>query len=175
MTEHLSSFLVPTIITGSATYINGRRFLLELGNIQRLLLISVRTVETNNPLVIKIYTGTAIIKDAQYGYVDLYTPPMYGVFESAQVVYESGLSSGTYTQPMLLVALTTAAQIHLNEMDISLSNESTADVGVQQFSNQSYSEMRSKMGSSVFGNSAVAQRIARLVKKYRARPGIILR
>lgn len=172
MTEHLSSFLVPTIITGSATYVNGRRFSLEFGNIQRLLLVNIKMVYDDNPLSTKIYTGTAIIREPQYGYIDIYAPAMVGCFNSAEVVYESGLATGTYTQPLLLTALTMAAQIHLNEWDVSLSNESTADAGVQMFANQSYSEQRTKLGTTIFGNSAMAQRIARLVKKYRSRPGI---
>lgn len=175
MTEHLSSFLVPTIITGSATYIHGNRFYLEYGNIQRLLTININTIQDDNPLKTKVYTGTALVRDAQYGYIDVYAPSMLGVFNDISVVYESGLATGTYTQPLLLTALTMAAQIHVNEVDVSLSNESTADIGVQMFANQAYSENRVKLGSSVFGNSALAQRIARLVKKYRSRPSIGLR
>lgn len=175
MTEHLSSFLVPTVITGTAMYAHNRMFSLEFGNILNLHQVNILTIKDNDPLTTQIYTGTALVRNAQYGYIDLYTPTMYGAVNSVSVVYESGLGTGTYTQPTLLTALALAAQINLNEIDVSLSNESTSDIGVQQFSNQSYSEMRVKLGSTVFGNSAIAQRVERLVRKYRARPGIGLR
>ncbi len=172
LTEHLGSFIVPTIITGSAMRENGRTFVLDYGHVQNVLLVNMVTVQNTNPLTLGYYTGAALIIEPQYGYIQVYEPSMYGVLQSMSVVYESGLATGTYTNPAVLSALTIAAQINLNEMDVSLSNESTADIGVQQFSNQSYSEMRVKLGVNSFGNSALAQRAARLVKKYRSKPSI---
>ena len=75
----------------------------------------------------------------------------------------------------MLSALVLAAQIHLNEWDVSLTNESTADIGIQKFGNQSYYEERKTLGNTVFGNSAMAQRIARMTKKYRAKSALRLR
>jgi len=74
----------------------------------------------------------------------------------------------------MLMALTIAAQINLNEMDVSLSNEGTADIGIESFSNQQYTEKRVKsgLGSTAFGNSPMANRAARLVRKYRSKPSI---
>jgi hypothetical protein len=175
VTEHLSSFLVPTIITGSASYINGNLFSLEFGNVQSVLLVQLKTVVDNSPLDTREYTGTSLVREAQYGYVDIYSPALCGRLNNVEVVYLSGLSTGTYTNPSVLSTLTLAAQVNLNEIDISLSNEGTADIGIQNFSNQSYSEMRVKLGNTVFGNSAVAQRIARLAKKYGAKRGVLLR
>ena len=170
VTEHLSAFVVPTIITGSAQYMNGKMYSLEFGHVQNVLLAQLKTIQNTNPYTTNIYTGTAIINRSEYGYISIYNPAMYGVLQEVNVVYESGLATGTYTNPPVLAALTLAAQVNLNELDVSLSNEGTADVGIQQFSDQSYSEMRTKLGSTAFGNSAVAQRISRLIKKYRSKP-----
>ena len=172
LTEHLSSFLLPTVITGSARQERSKFYTLEFGHVQNVYLASLTTVINTNPYTTKVYTGTAVITDPQYGYINIYSPACYGVFQNATVVYESGLATGTYTNPAVLTALTIAAQINLNELDVSLSNESTSDIGVQQFSNQSYSEMRAKMGKNAFGNSAASQRAARLVNKYRSKPAI---
>ena len=172
VTEHLGAFVIPTVITGSATLINGRNFMLDYGHLKNIILVHMQTIQNVNPLTTKMYTGTALIVEPQYGYISIYEPSMYGVLKSVSVVYESGLATGTYSSPVILSALTMAAQINLNEMDVSLSNESTADIGVQQFSNQSYSEMRVKLGVNSFGNSAAAQRVSRLLKKYRSRPSI---
>lgn len=174
-TEDLSAFLLPTRITGSIFWKSSFAET-EYGHVQRILLASATKINSLDPLETEIVTGAALIRSAQYGYLDLvfpnyWNPKLYTV----SVVYESGLSSGTSFNPSILQALTIAAQINLNEMDSSLSNESTADVGVQKFSNQSYTEERTKLGRTTFGTSALAQRAARLIKKYRAKPAFGLR
>lgn len=177
MTEHLSAFLVPTIITGSAAFRYKTMFELEFGHVQQVLLFAVETVKSTNPLVMQTNSGTAVIRNADYGYIDADWLCNLGgqyIYRS-YAVYLSGLSSGTVTQPSMLSALTLAAQINLNEWVPDLANEGTADIGVQSFSNQSYTENRVKLGNTIFGNSAMAQRIARLTKKYRSKPSTVLR
>ena len=172
MTEHLSSFLVPTIITGSIAWKHSSLFDAEFGNIQRIFNVSAEIVQNLDPLTARVYTGTALIRDNFHGYVDVILPYNYGSIYKTTMVYESGMSSGTVTSPTILGALTIAAQINLNEWDLSLSNEGTADVGIQAFSNQSYSEQRKYLGRTVFGDSPMAQRVARMTKKYRTKPAI---
>lgn len=174
VTEDLSAFLLPTIITGSVVW---RSFFAEteFGHVHRVLLASVSNVTSTVPLTTETITGSVLIRDAQHGYLDLFFPncdPRYG---TTTVVYESGLRSGTSFSPSVLTALVIAAQINLNEMDVSLSNESTADIGVQRYGNQSYTEERVKLGRTTFGSSALAQRAARLLRKYRVKPGTVLR
>lgn len=121
----------------------------------------------------------ALRADGHYGYLDIAylvtcsgCNHILGLPYNVQVVYDSGLQTGTSNSPSVMQALVLAAQINLNEIDVSLSNEGTADVGIQTFSSMNYSEVRAKLGNTAFGNSAVAQRIARLVRKYRSRPSI---
>jgi len=175
MTEHLSSFLVSTIITGSAIWKHDTLFETEFGNVQNIFVVNAQTVQNLNPLTTKTYTGTALIRDDFHGYIDAILPCEYGAIYKSTIVYESGMSSGTITSPTILGALTMAAQINLNEWDVSLSNESTADVGVQAYVNQSYSEQRKYLGRTVFGDSPMAQRVARMTKKYRTKPVVGLR
>lgn len=166
MTEHLSAFLKPTIVTGSLerhrTY-----WETEYGYVHNIFLVSQTEIEQVNPLILQTHTGSAIIADSRYGLLQVFTPCNFS--DSAVAVYESGLPTGIAAHPSMLQALTIAAQINLNEMDISLSNESTADIGVQSYANQSYSEMRKPLLRTIFGNSAMAQRAAMLVKKLRAK------
>lgn len=175
VTEDLSSFLHPTVITGTIFW--HQNFAeTEFGHIQRILLASATKINSLDPLETETVTGSALIRNADYGYIDLvfpnyWSPKLYTV----SIVYESGLSTGTSSQPTMLQALTIAAQINLNEMDSSLSNESTADIGVQKFSNQSYTEERAKLKRTTFGTSALAQRAARLIRKYRSKPAFGLR
>ena len=178
MTEHLSAFLIPTTITGSAWYKNGTLFETEFGYIRNIKHVSARVLEDVNPLDTQIYTGTALIRNSENGYIDILFPNTtssnywVGIVYDVSVAYESGLSSGTVTSPIMLSALTKAAQIHLNEWDASLANEGSSDVGIESFSNQSYAEKRKFLGNTIFGNSPAAQYIARVTRKYRAKPTI---
>jgi len=177
MTEHLGTFLIPTVITGSIHQIRGNLFETEFGHVTRILSVTFNTIYTANPLTLQSHTGSALIVDAENGYIDVFVDCNYGMnwLYQSNAAYESGFSTGTSNQPAMLAALSLAAQINLNEMDVSLSNEGVADIGVQRFSNQAYSEERKHLLNTVFGNSAAAQRVARLVKKYRSKPAIRFR
>lgn len=179
MTEHLSSFLLPTTITGTHFWRGGNPIELEFGHILRVHQVIINDINWANSCSVNISTGScAYIRNAEYGYIDVNAVlacggcgavvgyPPYNV----QVVYESGLSTGTATSPTMLSALSMAAQINLNEWDVSLANEGVANVGIESFSNQSYSEKRKYLGRTVFGDSPMAQRVARLTKKYRSKP-----
>jgi hypothetical protein len=170
MTEHLGTFLLPTTTTGTAKYIDNGIWELPLGNVTSIFSITFNVIKSLQPLATEMYTGTAVIINPQRGYILTSTPAglRFGNY-TVDVVYESGLPSGTAADPALMSALVMAAQINLNEWDASLSNEGTADVGIQAFSNQSYSEQRKPLLRTVFGDSAFAQRISRLTKRYRAK------
>lgn len=175
MTEHLNAFLSPTVITGSAFWRGGTLFDAEFGYITRVLKASSQFIKQYDPLDIDVVTGSAVVRNARNGLVDIFLPCSYGQLYSTTLIYESGLATGTVTHPNILAALSLAAQIHLNEWDVSLSNEGTADIGVTRFFNQSYSEERKFLKNTVFGNSAKAQRIILLTKQYRAKPMLRLR
>ncbi len=175
MTEHLSTFLIPTIITGSIALLGNGLFSTEYGHVRQVFSVSVESVRQLSPLQTEIHTGSALIRNAEHGYLEVFVGCSNFWMSKSYAAYESGFSTGTSNQPLMLSALTLAAQINLNEMDVSLANEGVADVGIQRFSNQSYSEERKFLGNTVFGNSATAQRIARLVRRYRSKPAILLR
>jgi len=180
MVEHLNTFLVPTIVTGTYQWNGGNPFVLDYGHILSIKNIIVSDINWLNSCEVNTTSGCAAIMNAQHGYVDVSYMLLCGSCGSAvgyppyniQIAYESGFASGTVYNPSMLAALSIAAQINLNEFDVSLSNEGVGDIGIQSFSNQSYSEQRVKLGRSAFGSSALAQRAARLVKKYRARSGL---
>ena len=90
-----------------------------------------------------------------------------------QVVYECGLPSGTAYSPKVLLATTTVANIMLNEI-IGWGNEGVGDVGVQEFRNQEYSEKRTKLKNTVYGNSARANFAWKILKKLRKRRRVSL-
>jgi len=113
-------------------------------------------------------------KDQGYGIIDIHSlwgncncvssarPHPYQV----QAVYTAGLPTGTANQPDMLLALTTYSTIIMNEI-IGFGNEAPSAVGVQEFSNQEYREIRTKLGKKIYGSSAKAQLISDLLAGYR--------
>lgn len=178
MVEHIHSYITPTHVTGTFLWRGSNPVLLDYGWIISVGTVSLNSVDASRDCLATIHTGCYAVRNAQYGILDVaagcsglpWMPPY-----SIQVSYESGLSTGAYTSKSMLMALTIAAQINLNEIDVSLSNESIADVGIEYFINQKYHEKRIKGINTAFGNSAMANRAALLSKKFRARPSIGIR
>lgn len=182
MSEYLRALLQPTIVTGTFLWATSDPIVADWGH-----LIAVKAVKviSGDPQTTYDYTASdlshyVMIRNSTFGYVDISLVPvtLAGVAVpqanlypyQIQMVYESGLPTGTVCQPNVLLALTMAAQITLNEIDnLTLSNESMGDVGVQSFSTQGYSELRTALGRTAFGNSAKAQKIAQLVKHLKSR------
>ena len=181
MTEYLGAFLIPTVVTGTYFWRGGNPIMLDYGHIISVNQVTISSPDWCNSCTIETVTGCHAVRgNGQYGLIDISylsncggCSSILGLYPyNVQVVYESGFQTGTSNQPSILSALTLAAQVNLNEIDVSLSNEGTADIGIKSFSNMKYSEIRMQMLHTAFGNSAIAQRIARLVRKYRSRPSI---
>lgn len=179
MVEYIQSYLTPTVVTGTFFWRGSKPLELDYGWLISVNRVSINSVNWANGCEMDTATGCYAIRNAQYGYIDvsylvncggcngLVGYPPYNI----QVAYETGLATGTYASHSMLQALTLAAQINLNEIDVSLSNETTADAGIEFFINQRYHEKRTKTYNTVFGNSPMASRVARLARKFRARPG----
>ena len=177
--EYLHSYLTPTTVTGTFLWRGHNPLELDYGWLLAVHSVGINSYNFSNGCEIDTTTGCYAVRNAQYGYLDvsylvncggcngIVGYPPYNI----TVSYTSGLATGTYTSPRFIQALTLAAQINLNEIDVSLSNESTADVGLEFFINQRYHERRVKGYTTVFGNSAMAQRVSRLLRSLRARPG----
>jgi len=173
--EDLETFLLPTIVTGTYLFRPTDKFLvLEHTYINNIIM--TRFIDTEE------YTywsqaGTdnvyISLRDDKRGLVDIHwligrcncsshTAYPYKI----QEVYTAGFSSGTSLNPDILLALTTYADILLNEV-VGYGNEAPGDIGVQNYSNQQYSEERVKLVRTSFGTSARAQFVKKLIEKYR--------
>jgi len=178
MTEEIHAFLLPTTVTGTYFWKGGNPVYLDYGWLLNVYSVSIESVDGLNSCQTTSVTGCYAIRgDGQYGAIDIsyllncsgcgsWVYPPYNI----KVAFQSGLSTGTSTQPAVLTALTIAAQINLNEMDVSLSNETTGDAALEFVINQKYHEKRLRGVQTAFGNSALANRAAKLVRKYKARP-----
>jgi hypothetical protein len=178
MSEALETYLLPTTVTG--TYLYNRLWpYLILDNTWIQSINHVWFYDTKE-YAYWDYAGTDNIyfslRDDGYGLMDIhqmitnchcYTTMQPWPYQ-IQVAYTAGLPTGTANQPRMLTALTEYAKIVMNNL-LGYGNEAPADIGVQSFRNQQYSETRVKLLKTTFGSSPQAQMINRLIEPYKFR------
>lgn len=179
--NYIGTFLLPTIVTGTWGY--APRIVTDWGYVNQIYAVNFLSVNNHQTCVLQSDSGCAFVWEDTYGYLDVSCLINYcncaGLLipYQVQVSYQAGLPTGIASQPDIHLALTMAAQINLNEMIFPSQNETTGDVGVASFSSLDYSEKRTSLKRTAFGNSAKAQKIANLfdgaVRK--ARPALLLR
>jgi len=172
-TEDLDTFLLPTIVTGTyACLPQWKKIMLDYGHVHQIY--ATRFYDAGGNLIWE-QEGTdninVNITSDTYGVISLdWILGGWGVSfpHHIQVVYSAGLPTGTANKPDILLALTTYADLLLQEI-IGYGNEAPGDVGVQAFSNQQYSETRVRLLRTSFGTSARANFASQLLTKYRKR------
>ncbi len=172
VTDDIGPLLLPTIVTGTQAY-DSRHvpYLTEYGYVSRVIL--VRFLDTQEQIYYSI-SGTANVyaslRNDTYGIVDIHN--IFGNCQcvtslqpfpyQVQVVYEAGLPTGTANSPKNLLALTTVADMVLNQIE-GFGNEADGLVGVDSFKNQDYSEVRHNLKNTIYGSSARAQFVSNLL------------
>lgn len=181
-TNFYNTFLLPTIVTGSWGY--APRIVTDYGYVNQVYSVTIQSKKNySQTCAIQSDSGCVFIWDDTFGYLDVGCLFSYCNCRSyvdpwqIQVAYQAGLPTGVATQPDILLALTMAATISLNEMIFPSQNESTGDIGVESYSSLDYSEKRKALKNTVFGSSAKSQKIASLLAAAvkPARPALLLR
>lgn len=173
VSAHIGTLLRPTVVTGTfSAYDNP--ILTDYAYVRRLLGVTLWSQDGSSSCGLSSDSACAYLRDATYGVLDInYGGSCYGGCGSGftpyqvEVAYEAGLASGTVYQASFLRALVVEAQIELNEMGAASINESVGDIGVQGFSNQSYSEQRVKLRKTALGSSAMSNYAERLLRRYK--------
>lgn len=185
VSNYLGTLLLPTIVTGTYPYMGKNRIPTDYGYVSQLLNVNVKSkgfLSTDCSLVDNDACG--YIYQDTFGYIDFKQVALicglaiYGTFGGNAVVvpnvpyqieitYQAGLPTGTANLPPVLEALTILAQIDLNEKDPGNSgvNESTGDVGIQDWRSLDYRETRSDhaLVKTALGSSAKSQYVKRLL------------
>jgi len=173
VSEELNTYLVNTTVTGSYSY--QPRILLQHNYINYLDVVRFYDFDENLYYTI---TGTANFYASVFnntrGQLDIAwfvsncgCSSSYGKYPyRIDVVYQTGLPSGTVYNSNIMIALVELSKIAVHEF-IGYGNESSGDVGVQSFKNQEYSEQRVGLIRTSFGTSAKAQRILNLLQEFR--------
>lgn len=172
-TEDIGTFLQKTIITGTYTYsplIN-----LDHAYVHRVIQTTFIDFEEDRYYII---TGTSNayvnLVSQERGIVDIANAitncHCHSSLRSSpykvEVVYETGLYSGTTYQPDMLLGLCTYARIILNQM-VGYGNEAPGDIGVQQYRNQEYQEIRKNLVNTTYGGSAEANFAHKMLTRFR--------
>lgn len=171
--EDIGTYLQKTIITGTYNYsplIN-----LDHTYIHRVIQTTFIDFEEDRYYVVAGTSNSYVnLYNQERGMVDIgnavtnchcHTTSRASPYK-VEIVYETGLYSGTTYQPDMLLGLCTYAKIILNEM-VGYGNESAGDVGVQQFRNQEYSEVRKNLVNTVYGGSAEANFAHKMLTRFR--------
>ena len=176
MTSHLSTFLPITTVTGSFPWpMGGHVFVTPYGHVHSIDDVTVYSQSCLCDCDLISSDGCGFIHDDTYGYIlvrevegclsscGCHSSPPY----QFRLTFTAGLGSGTCYQADMLLGLTIAAELALNEIVDPGANEGAGDIGVQQFSNQSYTETRVRLKRTAFGTSARANYVANPVNSYR--------
>ena len=181
-TEYIGTFLLPTIITGTYQSMGGR-IVTDYGYVHRIMGAMLLYSDDGSTCNLSSESGCAFIGDDTFGYLDYRrTTQLCGCAGSRvayqyQIAYEAGLPTGTATKPGILLALTMASTITLNEMKFPSVNEGAGDVGITEFWNMDYKEVRMRLRRTAFGMSAVSNKVAQLIDSSvrKARRTLLLR
>jgi len=171
VSTYIGTLLLPTRITGSTDWVYGRsRFATEYGYVSKFVFIEALD---HNGVQVHVVSGTnqwASVKEDTFGYIDVSdfssvcgSCPSVSNPYKFRYVYDCGLPTGTANNPSMLLTLTGASQIVLNEMAYPSANESTGDAGVTQYSSLDYSETRKGWKNTAFGSSAKSAFLARMI------------
>jgi len=169
MTQELHTFMLPTIVTGEyqAPWWD-HPVELEYGMVRAFIsgtLLSI-PMDVRDPYELTTRVR-GFIRNSDAGHIDI-VPDWdsqwncnWGPYK-VRVVYVAGHSTGTtLNDPSLLMALTAATELVLNEMVAAGTTE--AQIGVQRWSSMRYSESRFPLRQTAFGSSARANFISGLV------------
>lgn len=178
--NYIGTFLLPTTVTGTWGY--SPRIVTDYGYVNSVLSVKILSKDNLNTCTLHQDTACVFVWEDTYGYLDVSCLVNHcncsgWLFPyQVQIAYQAGLPTGVANQPAMLLALTMAAQISLNEMIFPSQNETTGDVGIEQFSSLDYSERRVAMKRTAFGSSAKSAKIASLIDGTirKARPALIL-
>lgn len=194
VTNYIGAPLLPVVVSGTYAFEGVQRIPTDYGYVHRLIAVNILGQNSfSTTCDLKSTPGCGFIYNDTFGYIDIRQvmsacnigyagywsipypvfpptyPPMYNFSNPYQIeiVYETGLPTGTANQPGIMEALAILAQIDLNEKSPGLVdvNEGVGDIGIQSFRSIDYAETRGahSLVKTALGESAQAMRAKRLI------------
>ena len=167
----------------TGTWGQAPRIVTDYGYVSEIKAVHILSKNSATACTLQSDSGCVFVWDDTFGYLDVWCLQNqchcnnWVVPYQIQIAYTAGLPTGVANQPAMLLALTMAAQISLNEMIYPSQNEGTGDIGIKEFISLDYREYRVDLKNTAFGNSAKANKIAQLIRSTvkPARPALLLR
>ena len=176
MMRELASFLLPTTVTGTFEYgsWHTKRYQLPYFHIISIDAVTILSQKSLCTCETRRDAGCVFVADNKYGYVDVraLTNAYLACGCSLQVPYQveiaftAGLPTGVAANDAALhLGLTIAAELSLLEIiDPGGLEGGPGDQGVQEWVSMGYGEKRYPLFDTVFGSSARANRVKKLVQ-----------
>lgn len=182
--SEIGTFVQPTIVTGTHSWpLTDTRLQLRYDRVISVpSLVAIHDAGCDCAENAIEISGCAWIKSAGHGIIDIQecgntvkaqcSGCCCGRFGNApfqaRIVYEAGLPTTAVDDPRLLMALTTVADLALEQIiDPSGAEGGPGDMGVQQFNSLNYSETRFPLVSTAFGSSARANYAATMISVFK--------
>jgi len=185
--QEIGTFIQPTITTGTFGWPVIPDLRLQLDYDRVISILNVTTIHdagcdcANDSIEL---TGCAWIRHAEAGIVDIRecgntvkascSGCNCGQFGNGpflvRIAYQAGLPTGTASDPRLLMALVTVADLNLQQIiDPTGAEGGPGDPGIKSFRSLSYSETRadSSFLTSAFGSSARANYAAQMISLFK--------
>lgn len=180
MMEHLSTFLLPTSVTGTFTWGGlSSTYQLPYDYVRSVPRVVVTSLDSLCECDVTENDACALIRDG-WGLIDIViTSAVYarhcgcapGCYYQAIVTVNAGLDTGTAAlDTSLHLALSMAASVALNEIVDPGANEGgPGDPGIQAYGSLGHSETRVPLRETPFGQTPIGNYIARLVRHLKHR------
>lgn len=167
--DYINTFLTITTVTG--TFRPESPILLGHSYVTDVNSVVFYSKDRNSSCTFTTDDGCAYLKNARVGLVDVnyqgscrcatFTVVPWQV----EISYDAGLPSGTVYNSPIITALALLANEELSEV---LGESATpGGVGIIEWENQEYREKRLGLKRTAFGSTSVANRVARLLNRYK--------
>lgn len=173
VTSHLRTYLQPTVVTGTYLWPGfSQPLVLEHKHINSVLDVTAISADGSCNCTLREDPACAYLLESEFGYLYIKTTGSgsqvgcgcgYFTPHQARIAYNAGLSTGTSTSPDILLALSTVADIILNEISTPSGNEAPGAHGIIRWASQGYTEERMPLINTVLGNNPRANFAANLL------------
>jgi hypothetical protein len=176
MMRELTSFLLPTTVTGTFEYSSWlpKRYQLPFYHLISIDAVTILSQTSLCNCETRRDNACAFIADGKYGYIDvraltnayLACGCSLEIPYQVQIAFTAGLPTGVAANDAALhLGLTIAAELSLLEIiDPKGLEGGPGDQGVQEWVSMGYGEKRTPLFDTVFGSSARANRVKKLVQ-----------
>lgn len=171
VSQDLGTFLLPTNVTGTYMLHPVYPIQTDYGYVNSVNTITIYSRKGDSSCTFSTTSSCAYLRNAQLGVLDVRLVgncACGGVISNPyqiEIAYTAGLPSGTTYNSTIINALALYANEELKEL--TGISPTPGGVGIIEWENQEYREKRMGMKETVYGSTAIAQKVERLIKPFK--------